>query len=74
MLTQRLRTLEEEGIVERRVIASSPVQVEYPLRLKGRDLEQVVDAMMRWSHRWIPTPPSAASEDVPADSEGTPAP
>jgi DNA-binding HxlR family transcriptional regulator len=74
MLTQRLRTLEEEGIVERRVVPSSPVQVEYHLTAKGRDLEQVVDAVMRWSHRWIPAPPSATSEAGPAGAEGAQAP
>ena len=61
MLAERLRTLEADGLVERRVIPSSPVQVEYHLTEKGRDLEPVLDAVIAWSHRWIPLP------------EGTPA-
>lgn len=54
MLTQRLRTLEAEGIVVRRVVPSSPVQVEYHLTEKGRDLEPVLEAVIDWSHRWVP--------------------
>jgi DNA-binding HxlR family transcriptional regulator len=53
MLAERLRTLESEDLVERRVIPSSPVQVEYSLTTKGRDLEQVVKTIEAWSHKWI---------------------
>jgi DNA-binding HxlR family transcriptional regulator len=56
MLAERLRTLETEDIVERRVIPSSPVQVEYYLTAKGRDLEQVVKTVEAWSHKWIAPP------------------
>jgi DNA-binding HxlR family transcriptional regulator len=54
MLAERLRSLEADGLVERRVIPSSPVQVEYHLTDKGRDLEPVLEAVVSWSHRWIP--------------------
>ncbi|MGI8331255.1 winged helix-turn-helix transcriptional regulator [Actinomadura scrupuli] len=56
MLAQRLRTLEAEGLIERHVVPSSPVQVEYRLTEKGRDLEPVLDAVITWSHKWIPLP------------------
>ena len=56
MLAERLRSLESEDIVERRVIPSTPVQVEYYLTAKGQDLEQVVKTIETWSHRWIPVP------------------
>jgi DNA-binding HxlR family transcriptional regulator len=56
MLAERLRTLEAEEILERRVIPTSPVQVEYHLTEKGLDLETVMDAVTTWSHRWIPLP------------------
>ncbi|GAB3445771.1 helix-turn-helix domain-containing protein [Streptomonospora sediminis] len=58
MLAQRLRSLEAEGIAERRVLPTTPVQVEYHLTEKGRDLGPVLDAVVDWSHRWIPTPPA----------------
>ncbi|AGI90915.1 winged helix-turn-helix transcriptional regulator [Streptomyces albidoflavus] len=63
MLTQRLRTLETEGLVTRAVTASSPVRVEYTLTEKGRALEPVLEAVIAWSHRWVPIPGEAAAEE-----------
>jgi DNA-binding HxlR family transcriptional regulator len=54
MLAERLRTLEADGLIERRVIPSSPVQVEYHLTTKVLELEPVLDAVLSWSHKWIP--------------------
>jgi DNA-binding HxlR family transcriptional regulator len=69
MLAQRLRTLEEHGVLERRVGAglSGPAQVEYHLTDKGRELEPVFEAVIAWSHRWIPLPgrPEADERLVP---------
>jgi len=59
MLAQRLRTLEKEGLIERRVIPATPVQVEYRLTEMGRDLEPVLASVIAWSHRWIPLPEQA---------------
>ena len=70
MLAQRLRTLEDEGLVERRVVPSSPVQVEYHLTAKGLDLEQVIEAVMVWSHTWIPLPEEAAAGAVGGPGSG----
>jgi DNA-binding HxlR family transcriptional regulator len=56
MLTQRLRDLEHAGLVVRRVVPSSPVRVEYELTDSGRELEPVLDALIAWSHKWIPLP------------------
>ncbi|MGI5486202.1 winged helix-turn-helix transcriptional regulator [Microtetraspora malaysiensis] len=53
MLAQRLRRLEGEGIIERRVIPSSPVHVEYHLTDKGLELEPVIEALVAWSGKWI---------------------
>ncbi|GAA4226471.1 DNA-binding HxlR family transcriptional regulator [Streptosporangium album] len=62
MLTERLRTLEVEGLVERHVVQSSPVQVEYHLTEKGLDLAPVLEAVITWSHKWIPLPREAAGD------------
>ena len=62
MLTQRLRTMEAGGLIERQVIPSSPVQVEYHLTPMGHDLEPVLDAVLTWSHKWIPLPESPATD------------
>jgi DNA-binding HxlR family transcriptional regulator len=49
MLTQTLRNLERDGIVERTVTASVPVRVDYELTVLGRSLMPVVDAVKLWA-------------------------
>ncbi|MCS7275793.1 MAG: helix-turn-helix transcriptional regulator [Dehalococcoidia bacterium] len=56
VLSQRLKELEREGIVERRVIPSTPVRIEYALTPKGHELQQVVEAVQRWADRWLAVP------------------
>src|ERR1700733_486113 len=62
MLTRPLRELEAAGLVERRVIAASPVHVEYPLPQMGREARPVLDAVIAWSHKWIPLPAGATDD------------
>jgi DNA-binding HxlR family transcriptional regulator len=59
MLTRRLRELEAAGLVERRVIPLSPVHVEYHLTQMGREAGPVLEAVIAWSHKWIPLPADA---------------
>ena len=47
MLTQTLRTLEREGLVERRVFDTVPVQAEYSLTELGRSLAAAVSYRRR---------------------------
>jgi DNA-binding HxlR family transcriptional regulator len=47
MLTARLRTLEEKGVVVRHVVPSSPPSVEYSLSELGRELVPVIDKIVR---------------------------
>src|SRR3989337_2055959 len=60
MLSERLRELETEGIVERIVIPDTPVRVEYELTEKGRALEQALGAVGKWAEKWIADPLDAA--------------
>jgi DNA-binding HxlR family transcriptional regulator len=62
MLTRRLRELEDAGLVERRVIPTSPVHVEYQLTQMGREAGPVLDAIIAWSHKWIPIPADASDD------------
>ncbi len=48
-LTQCLRRLERNGMVERRVIASSPVAVEYQITPLGRTLQVPFKALYAWT-------------------------
>ena len=47
MLTARLRTLEDKGVVVRHVVPSSPPSVEYSLSELGRELVPVIDKIVR---------------------------
>jgi DNA-binding HxlR family transcriptional regulator len=47
VLTARLRALESKGVVNRRVVASSPPSVEYSLTDLGRELIPVIRAIIR---------------------------
>src|SRR4051812_18022943 len=62
MLSDRLRELEEEGILERIVIPETPVRVEYALTKKGRALASAIDAITDWAHRWVPVEPATATK------------
>jgi DNA-binding HxlR family transcriptional regulator len=53
LLSERLKELESEDIVARRVIDGSPVHVEYALTEKGRALEPVVRDLKSWAHSWL---------------------
>jgi DNA-binding HxlR family transcriptional regulator len=49
VLTQRLRAMEAKGLIARRRLATSPVQVEYRLTALGREFHPVLAAMVRIS-------------------------
>ena len=53
LLTERLRELEEKGLVARHVIAESPIRAEYSLTESGRDAEEIVAAIFRWGNKWL---------------------
>jgi DNA-binding HxlR family transcriptional regulator len=51
MLTQNLRMLERNGLVERNVYPTVPPRVEYTLTEPGQGLRATVDGMCTWTHR-----------------------
>ncbi|GHE60469.1 helix-turn-helix domain-containing protein [Streptomyces longispororuber] len=53
MLTQNLRMLERNGLVERTVHPTVPPRVEYTLTAPGRALRGVVDGMCGWTHQYL---------------------
>ncbi len=53
VLSDRLRELELEGVVERVVYPQIPVRVEYQLTDKGRALEPVVLEIQKWAISWV---------------------
>ncbi|GES28326.1 helix-turn-helix domain-containing protein [Streptomyces angustmyceticus] len=53
MLTQNLRMLERNGLVDRCVHPTVPPRVEYTLTEPGRALRATVDGMCDWTHRYL---------------------
>ena len=48
MLTQQLREMEEDGLINRKVYPVVPPKVEYSLTELGLSLKPVIDAMKKW--------------------------
>jgi len=71
MLTQTLRKLERDGLVQRTVYAVVPPKVEYALTPLGETLVGPLNAMCRWAEEYYPAVQAARSRpDGVADGEG----
>lgn len=53
LLSERLKELEKEEVVERKVYSEVPIRVEYSLTEKGRALEATVREIEGWSKNWL---------------------
>jgi DNA-binding HxlR family transcriptional regulator len=62
MLTQTLRALERDGLVERTVHDVVPPRVDYALTPLGRTLLQPLSAICRWAQDHLPQVRSAREE------------
>ena len=52
VLTERLRHLEQHGLVDRRYEPTIPPQVTYSLTRRGRELEEVLDSLNKIACKW----------------------
>ena len=52
VLTDRLATLVDEGLLEKRQYQERPPRFEYRLTEKGLDLYPVLVSVMRWGDKW----------------------
>ncbi|HEV2235826.1 MAG TPA: helix-turn-helix domain-containing protein [Ktedonobacterales bacterium] len=52
-LSERLSTLESEGVLRRRMYAEVPPKVEYSLTEKGQALVSLIDCMRAFGNRWL---------------------
>jgi DNA-binding HxlR family transcriptional regulator len=53
MLTQTLRSLEEDGLVERKVYPVVPPMVEYSLTPLGKTLTEPLEAICHWAEKHL---------------------
>lgn len=52
-LSERLCSLEHEGIITRQTFAEVPPKVEYTLTEKGQDLVSLIETMRIYGRRWL---------------------
>jgi DNA-binding HxlR family transcriptional regulator len=53
VLSERLKDLENEGIIKREVFPETPVRIEYSLTDKGLALEPLMRNIENWSQDWL---------------------
>ena len=53
LLSERLKELEGEGIVDRLVLEGSPPRVQYLLTQKGMALGPALDSLKIWARTWL---------------------
>jgi len=53
-LTATLRRLERNGVIERTVVSSRPVAVEYRITPLGKTLREPIDGILRWAAEYLP--------------------
>lgn len=53
LLSERLKELEKEGLVERNVFTETAIRVEYSLTEKGRALEPAIREIESWATNWV---------------------
>jgi DNA-binding HxlR family transcriptional regulator len=53
MLSDRLKELESNNLVERTVYPGPPVRVQYALTPKGQELAPALQELKRWALHWL---------------------
>jgi len=69
-LTQALRRLERNGIIERRVLSLSPIAVEYATTPLGKTLKAPFQALHDWAVEYLPEVEKAQQKfDTPLENK-----
>lgn len=53
VLSERLKFLETEGIIERNVYDEVPIRIEYVLTKQGESLSPVLHEIETWANNWV---------------------
>lgn len=70
ILANRLRQLEENGVIEKKPYQNKPLRYAYFLTTKGADLLPVLQQLALWAHQYVPdslSPPDNFMEAKPED-------
>lgn len=57
LLSERLKELDHEGVIQRTVIPETPVRIGYHLTAKGVALYVALDAIAEWAEEWVTVAP-----------------
>ena len=52
VLSARLKEMEKDGLIERKIYPDTPVRIEYTITEKGRALEPILDQMSAFSMKY----------------------
>src|SRR5688572_4895807 len=63
VLSERLKELEAEGIIQRDVYPETPVRIEYKLTEKGYALAPLFENIQNWSSNWIQLSEAASKQE-----------
>jgi DNA-binding HxlR family transcriptional regulator len=61
-LTQRLKFLEQEKIIERVSLSQKDHIAQYQLTQRGQDLLPIIDELAQWSYHWLDEKPNPSIE------------
>jgi len=64
LLSQRLKELEQAGLIMRRPVRGEPGTLDYHLTEAGNELKPLIEAFGRWGQRWVSTDLSLTKLDV----------
>lgn len=54
VLSERLKELEREGLISKKVYAEIPSRVEYSLTRPAKELENILEDLGKWVSKWKP--------------------
>lgn len=52
VLSERLRELELEGLIIKRIYPEVPLRVEYSITIRAKDLEPILHSLANWVNKW----------------------
>jgi len=64
VLAERLRELELEGLIYKKIYPEIPLRVEYSLTVRAKDLEPILHSLATWVNKWKPNENKEANRNL----------